>query len=141
MAQLENPSKKDLTPRYLYDSAKMINCLCLPIRVRCGDDSFTLRSDCICYSDVGVVLDISVLHPNVDTPYFMTVYDLYETSKRRDLHRCKLRLADAMAVSFWLKIDSVKYRKNEICIDVSKLDPVEYDDLAPNERVWDWNIK
>lgn len=141
MGTLENKAAKNLTPKYFYEAAKLINCLCLPIRVQCDKDTFfTLQKDCICYSDVGVVLDTSVLKPNQTPSYFMTVYDLFITARNRHLHGGKLRIADGMAVSYFLTNDCLKFRKNHILLDISKLTPVDFDDLAENEKVWDWNL-
>ena len=141
MNTLKDSSTLPLTPKFLYEQAKAFGRQCLPVRVRCADDvKFTLRNDCICYSQGGTVLDISVLQPQADTGYYMTVYDLYTRSRDKGLLLSPLRLCDAMAVSFYLTIGCIKHLKNEIVLDVTQLPAVEYDDLPENDLVVDWNL-
>ena len=140
MGSLVDVSKIALTPALLYNYAKKFNALCLPIRVKCGDDLFTLQRDCICISQRGAVLDISIIKPNVDTKYYMTCYDLYAPCRHRDLHTDAVRLCDGMAVSYFLTCGSVKFTKSAIVIETAELSPVEYDDLDAKDRVIIWQV-
>ena len=140
MGTLVDISKTTLTPALLYNFAKKFNSLCLPIRVKCGEDLFTLQRDCICISKRGAVLDISILKPNAETTHFMTCYDLYAPCQHRDLHTDDIRLCDGMAVSYFLTLGSVKFTKSAIVIDTNDLTPVEYDDLDAKDRVIIWQV-
>lgn len=138
---LIDSSSVALTPRFLYEQARAFGRQCLPVRVLCeGGERFTLRNDCICYAKRGVVLDISVLQPDVFNGYYMTVYDLFTRSVDKGLADAPLRLCDAMAVSYFPTVGCVRHVKNEIIIDVASLPSVEYDDLEADDLVVDWNL-
>ena len=140
MSTLVDISKNPLTPALLYNYAKKFNSLCLPIRVKCGDDYYTLRRDCICISKRGGVLDISVVQPNDESRYFMTCYDLYSATRQRDLHTEIIRLCDGMAMSYFLNLGCVKFTKKAIIIDTAELQAVEYDELESKDRVVVWEL-
>lgn len=140
MTTLVDTSKIALTPSLLYNYAKKFNSLCLPIKVKCGKDYFTLQRDCICISKRGGVLDISTLKPNAGTNYYMTCYDLFAPCQHRDLHTEQIRLCDGMAVSYFLTVGCVKFTKNAIIFDTSVLTPVEYDDLESIDAVVVWQL-
>ena len=141
MNTLQNPALAALTPRFLYEQAKTFGRQCLPVRVLCDDGTrFTLRNDCICFSRRGVVLDTSVLQPDVFNGYYMTVYDLFNRALSKGQADAPLRICDAMAVSYFPIVQSVRHLKNEIIIDFSNLDMVDYDDLLQDDLVVDWNM-
>ena len=138
---LIDSSSVALTPRFLYEQARAFGRQCLPVRVLSeGGERFTLRNDCICYAKRGVVLDISVLQPDVSNGYYMTVYDLFKRSVDKGLADAPLRLCDAMAVSYFPTVGCVRHVKNEIIIGVASLPSVEFDDLEADDLVVDWNL-
>lgn len=141
MTTLLDNSALALTPRFLYEQARAFGRQCLPVRVLCEDGTrFTLRNDCLCYAKRGAVLDVSILQPDVFNGYYMTVYDLFNRSRDKGLVDAPLRICDAMAVSYFPIVRSVRHLKNEIIIDLTDLDMVEYDDLQAEDMVVDWNL-
>ncbi|MBR5283423.1 MAG: hypothetical protein IKU22_11680 [Alistipes sp.] len=65
----------------------------------------------------------------------LTPFALYQYAKKHGLEHERLRICDGMAVSYFPTEESICRAKNKIVIDVSCEEPVEYDDLADDDRV------
>lgn len=60
---------------------------------------------------------------------YITVQDLYAYAKLHNLLDARIRISDGMAVSYYPDMDSLCRGRYEVHIDVSALEPVEYDEL------------
>lgn len=60
---------------------------------------------------------------------YITVLDLYRFAKERNLLHARVRVCDGMAVSYYPNQASVEAGRYEVVIDVSALQPVEFDEL------------
>lgn len=60
---------------------------------------------------------------------YITVQDLYAYAKEHRLLDARIRISDGMAVSYYPDLGSLHRGRYEVHIDVSALDPVEYDEL------------
>lgn len=65
----------------------------------------------------------------------MTVRELYQLADERKLLDAQIRICDGMAVSFYPEPQSLTPGCYELVIDVSDLDPIDYDDLLDRHRV------
>ena len=66
----------------------------------------------------------------------LTVRDLWEFAKANNLEDARLRVCDGMAVSFFPNRSSIAVSPQRVIIDVSDLDPVEWDELsAVDQRI------
>lgn len=59
----------------------------------------------------------------------MTVRELYEYAADKRILDAPIRICDGMAVSYYPEPKSLVRGRYEIIIDVSDLDPIEYDEL------------
>ncbi|MDE6069685.1 MAG: hypothetical protein K2F92_02245 [Alistipes sp.] len=59
----------------------------------------------------------------------MTPRELYEIAMRRNLQDAHIRICDGMAVSYYPDPRSICRGRYEVVIDVSALQPIEFDDL------------
>lgn len=59
----------------------------------------------------------------------MTVRELYRYAAERRILDAPIRICDGMAVSYYPEARSVQQGRYEVIIDVSDLQPVEYDEL------------
>lgn len=59
----------------------------------------------------------------------LTVLELYEFARTRNLLDAPVRVCDGMAVSYYLEPQCMGTGRYEIVLDVSSLQPVDYDDL------------
>ena len=59
---------------------------------------------------------------------------LYRYSLEHGLQNARLRICDGMAVSFFPRLDDVGIAKSKLIIDVSDCQPVEYDELAADDK-------
>ena len=62
-------------------------------------------------------------------PEYITVQDLYAYAKEHKLLDARIRICDGMAVSYYPNPSSVGKGRYEIVIDVSALEPIDYDEL------------
>ena len=60
---------------------------------------------------------------------YLTVRDLYEFASAAHLLDAPLRICDGMAVSYFPELKSLHIEHYETVIDVSDLEPIEYDEL------------
>lgn len=66
----------------------------------------------------------------------LTVRDLWEFAKANNLEDARIRICDGMAVSFFPSRSSIAVSPQRVIIDVSDLDPVEWDELsAVDQRI------
>ena len=59
----------------------------------------------------------------------MTVRELFAWAARERVLDAQIRICDGMAVSYYPELSSVKRGRYETVIDVSALEPVEFDEL------------
>ena len=59
---------------------------------------------------------------------------LYRYAQKYGLENERLRICDGMAISFFPTFDDVGVSKSKMVIDVSDCTPVEFDELAANDR-------
>ncbi len=59
----------------------------------------------------------------------MTVRELFAWAARERVLDAQIRICDGMAVSYYAELSSVKRGRYETVIDVSALEPVEFDEL------------
>lgn len=60
---------------------------------------------------------------------YITILDLYAYAKRHGLLEARVRITDAEAVSYYPNIRSVERGVYEIVIDVSNLEPIDFEEL------------
>lgn len=65
----------------------------------------------------------------------LTPEALYYYAKKHGLEKERIRICDGMAVSYFPTEESICRAKNKIVIDVSCERPIEYDELADDDRV------
>lgn len=65
----------------------------------------------------------------------MTVRELYQLAEERRLLDAQIRICDGMAISFYPEPKSLTPGCYELVIDVSDLEPIDYDDLIEKCRV------
>lgn len=66
----------------------------------------------------------------------LSVRDLWEFAKANNLEDARIRICDGMAVSFFPNRSSIAVSPQRVIIDVSDLDPVEWDELsAVDQRI------
>lgn len=61
----------------------------------------------------------------------MTVRELYQYAAERRILDAPIRICDGMAVSYYPEAKSLERGRYEVIIDVSDLQPIEYDELSP----------
>lgn len=59
----------------------------------------------------------------------MTVRELYQYAANNRILDAQIRICDGMAVSYYPEPKSLVRGRYELVIDVSDLDPIEYDEL------------
>ena len=64
----------------------------------------------------------------------MTIQELYDFAASMKLLDAELRICDGMAVSYYPTTDCLAYAPMEVVIDVSPLQPIDYDDLNPTAQ-------
>lgn len=65
----------------------------------------------------------------------MTVRELSQIAEERKLLDAQIRICDGMAVSFYPEPTSIGPGCYELVIDVSDLEPIDFDDLVEKCRV------
>lgn len=60
----------------------------------------------------------------------MTVRELYKYAANNRILDAQIRICDGMAVSYYPEPKSLVRGRYELVIDVSDLDPIEYDELS-----------
>lgn len=67
----------------------------------------------------------------------ITIRQLFEYAQRHNLADATLRICDGMAVHYYPDAGSLYRSRFEIVIDVSALDPIDYDELNPQvQHAW-----
>lgn len=64
----------------------------------------------------------------------LTPRQLYLYAQQFGLADERIRICDGAAVSFFPTTDQICRSKNKIIIDVSDIEPIEYDELADDDR-------
>lgn len=59
----------------------------------------------------------------------ITVQELYDYARTRNLLDARIRICDGMAVSYYPDPRAVRQGRYEVVIDVSCNEPIEYDEL------------
>lgn len=59
----------------------------------------------------------------------MTVRELYQYAANNRILDAPIRICDGMAISYYPKSKSLVRGRYEVIIDVSDLEPIEYDEL------------
>lgn len=76
------------------------------------------------------------MYDKIDNSLPLTVRDLWEFARQNKLEDARIRICDGMAVSYFPKISSICVSPQRIIIDVSDLEPVEWDELsAVDQRI------
>lgn len=70
----------------------------------------------------------------IDRSIPLTVRDLWEFARKNNLEDARLRICDGMAVSYFPRIADICVSPDRVIIDVSDLDPVEYDELSAVDK-------
>ena len=65
----------------------------------------------------------------------MTIRELYQVAKERNLLAAQIRICDGMAVSFYPEKECITPGRYELVLDISALPVVEYDELIERNRV------
>lgn len=64
----------------------------------------------------------------------LTPEALYYYAKKHNIHKERIRICDGMAVSFFPTEESICRAKNKIVIDLSCDTPIEFDELADDDK-------
>ena len=59
----------------------------------------------------------------------MTIQELYNFARELKLEDAELRICDGMAVSYYPTRPCLGYAPFEVVLDVSSIEPIDYDDL------------
>lgn len=74
------------------------------------------------------------MYDKIDRSIPLTMRDLWEFAQANKLEDARLRICDGMAVSYFPKISNICVSPQRIIIDVSDLEPVEFDELSAVDR-------
>lgn len=64
----------------------------------------------------------------------MTIYELYQYAVKHGKEHAELRICDGMAVSYYPTGKCVGLAPNEVVLDVSPIEPIDYDELTPSSQ-------
>ncbi len=70
----------------------------------------------------------------IDRSIPLTVRDLWEFALQNNLEDARIRICDGMAVSYFPRIGDICVSPQRVIIDVSDLDPVEFDELSAEDQ-------
>lgn len=65
----------------------------------------------------------------------LTVQELYQFAKEYRLLDAPIRICDGMAVNYYPTVQCVERGRYEVVIDVSTVEPIDYDELNENAEL------